>query len=157
VGGVTGSPTPGRVDRGKDEGVTSAPVFLYDGDCGFCSASARFIVRLLDRADRRGPRPRRPRVVPWQRVDLASLGVSAQECAAAVQWIERSHEGGRVVLAGPAAVARVLRAAGPGWRLIGRVLGTRPVTAAAWPAYRWISRHRHRLPGGTPACSRDRV
>jgi predicted DCC family thiol-disulfide oxidoreductase YuxK len=33
------------------------------------------------------------------------------------------------------------------------VLAAPPVSALAWPIYRWIARNRHRLPGGTAACS----
>jgi predicted DCC family thiol-disulfide oxidoreductase YuxK len=137
---------------GDDEGMTSpptdAPVFLYDGDCGFCSASARVIESRILRTDR----PNRPRVLPWQRADLAGLGLTAAECELAVQWVDRGT-GVRVARTGPAAIAAVLGAGGPGWRLAGRVLRMPPVTALAWPIYRLIARHRDRMPGGTAACA----
>jgi predicted DCC family thiol-disulfide oxidoreductase YuxK len=131
--------------------VTGTPVFLYDGDCGFCTASARVIERRLDRADR----PDRPPVLPWQRVDLAALGLTAAECERAVQWVGTPGRGvvGREALAGPAAIAEVLRYGGPVWRIAGRVLRRRWATALAWPVYRLIARHRDRLPGGTAACA----
>jgi predicted DCC family thiol-disulfide oxidoreductase YuxK len=115
--------------------------FLYDGDCAFCTSCARFI-------ERRIPTP--ARVVPWQFADLAALGVSQEAAADAVQWAEP----GQVPLAGPVAIARLLRTSRARlWRPFGVLLGLRPVTALAWPVYRWVARNRHRLPGGTAACA----
>ena len=54
---------------------------------------------------------------------------------------------GRRALLTSGAAGRVL------WRPAGRVLGLRPVTALAWPVYRWVARNRHRMPGGTAACA----
>ena len=118
------------------------PTFLFDGDCAFCSASARFV-------ERRIPTP--ALVVPWQRADLAALGVTREACLEAVQWI--GSDG--AVLPGPVAIAALLRSSNVFWRPVGWLLGLRPVLAAAWPIYRWVSRNRHRLPGGTPACAVD--
>lgn len=123
-------------------------MFLYDGDCAFCSTCARFIERRI---------PTSGQVVAWQFSDLDALGVTREAAEAAVQWIDASG-----VTAGPAAIADLLRDAGSFWRPIGEILASRPVLALAWPTYRWISRNRHRLPGGTAACSlpqaqRDRL
>jgi predicted DCC family thiol-disulfide oxidoreductase YuxK len=115
-------------------------VLVFDGDCGFCSSSIRFIQRRI---------PTRAAMVPWQRAPLDSYGVTREQARDAVLWVA---PGGRVA-AGPEAVAALLRDAGGGWRALGVVLDLRPVRALAWPAYRWISRHRHQLPGGTPACA----
>jgi predicted DCC family thiol-disulfide oxidoreductase YuxK len=118
--------------------------FLYDGDCSFCSSCVRFIERFI---------PTTATLTPWQFADLDALGVSAEAAGDAVQWIEP----GRPVLAGPAGIARLLRTSGRvGWRPLGMVLALRPVTALAWPVYRWVSRNRHRLPGGTAACALPR-
>lgn len=116
------------------------PTFLYDGDCGFCSASARFITRRI---------PTPAAVVPWQWSDLTALGVTRRQCTEAVQWI--GPDG--AVLAGPAAIAALLRTSNPFWRWAGWLLALPAVTAFAWPVYRWISRHRHQLPGATAACA----
>ncbi len=115
--------------------------FLYDGDCAFCSSCVRFIERYV---------PTSAAVTPWQFADLAALGVSGAAAAEAVQWVEP----GRPVLAGPVAIARLLRTSRRrAWRPAGVLLGLRPVTALAWPVYRWVARNRHRLPGGTAACA----
>ncbi|MBX6750245.1 MAG: DUF393 domain-containing protein [Micromonosporaceae bacterium] len=121
-------------------------VFLYDGDCGFCTRCAQFLRR----------RVRPPvQIVAWQAVDLTPLGVTAAECAEAVQYVS-----GERVSAGPAAIADLLRTVvgrrGLVWRLLGWVLARRAVVALAWPAYRWVARHRHRFPGGTAACELPR-
>src|SRR5262245_15565536 len=116
-------------------------VFLYDGDCGFCSRCAEFLVRQV--------RPR-ARVVAWQRAGIESLGLTAAECSAAVQWV--GDDGGRG--AGPVAIAAVLRASEGGvWRWLGRVLGQRAISGLAWPIYNLVARHRHQLPGGTATCA----
>lgn len=122
------------------------PVFLFDGDCGFCTRCAMFLRRHV-----RTP----ARIVPWGAVDLAPLGVTAAECAQAVQYVS-----GDRVSAGPVAIADLLRTAGGRrgavWRLLGWVLARRAVLVLAWPVYRWVARHRHRFPGGTVACELPR-
>jgi predicted DCC family thiol-disulfide oxidoreductase YuxK len=126
---VTSSAQDGRVTA----------VFLFDGDCGFCSACALFVERRITT---------RATVLPWQLADLAALGLTAAECDSAVQWVESTHRA-----AGPEAIAILLRESRWYWRGVGRVLGWRPVLVFAWPVYEWVSRNRHRMPGGTPACS----
>ncbi|MEU2612512.1 DUF393 domain-containing protein [Micromonospora sp. NPDC007271] len=114
--------------------------FVYDGDCAFCTRCAEFIERRI---------PTRARVLPWQFTDLDALGLTEAECDEAVQWV--GADGVRA--AGPDAIARLLGASNPLWRIAGAGLRLAPVRAAAWPAYRWVARNRHRLPGGTAACA----
>lgn len=116
------------------------PVFLYDGDCAFCTTCARFIERRI---------PTSATVTPWQFADLGALGVTQEAAEAAVLWVGP----GTPNLAGPEAIARLLVDAGGPWRPLGRLLSLAPVRAVAWPMYRLIARNRHRLPGGTAACS----
>lgn len=117
------------------------PVLLFDGDCAFCSSCARWI-------ERRVPTP--TRLAAWQLTELEPLGTTVDEVDAAVVMVRvdlrRTH--------GPEAFADLLRTSTSGaWRTVGALLGTRPVLAVAWPAYRLIARNRHRMPGGTPQCS----
>ncbi|MGK5738188.1 thiol-disulfide oxidoreductase DCC family protein [Micromonospora sp. URMC 103] len=114
--------------------------FVYDGDCAFCTRCAEFIERHI---------PNGARVIPWQFADLAALGLTEAECEQAVQWV--GVDGVRA--AGPDAIAHLLGASAPLWRVAGAGLRFPPVRAAAWPAYRWVARNRHRLPGGTAACA----
>ena len=115
--------------------------FVFDGDCAFCTACAEFIERHI-------PTPG-ARVIAWQFTDLDRLGLTAAECEEAVQWV--GTDGGRA--AGPDAIAQLLGRSRLGWRALGVLLRLAPVRAAAWPAYRWVARNRHRLPGGTAACA----
>jgi predicted DCC family thiol-disulfide oxidoreductase YuxK len=134
---------------------TDAPVFLYDGDCAFCTTCAHFIERRI---------PTSARVTPWQFEDLGALGVPQADAEAAVQWIDAAGPthaaptrdataAGPRPVAGPDAIARLLVDAGSFWRPLGWVLARPPVRWAAWPVYRWVARNRHRMPGGTAACS----
>ncbi|MGH1564903.1 thiol-disulfide oxidoreductase DCC family protein [Mumia sp. DW29H23] len=116
-----------------------AQVLVFDGDCAFCSTSARWLQRWAPSS--------RAQVVAWQHADLGALGLTVEECSTAVQWVGPDHA------AGPEAVAAYLRTARPPWPVVGRILATRVATALAWPAYRWIAAHRHQLPGGTPQCA----
>jgi predicted DCC family thiol-disulfide oxidoreductase YuxK len=116
------------------------PVFVYDGDCSFCTSCAQFIERRI---------PSRATVVPWQFADLDRLGLTTEQAEAAVQWV--GPDG--TIAAGPDAIALLLRDAGRMWEVPGRAHQLKAVGAVAWPAYRWVSGHRHLLPGGTAACS----
>jgi predicted DCC family thiol-disulfide oxidoreductase YuxK len=122
-------------------------VFLYDGDCGFCTRCAMVLQRRM-----RTPVP----IVAWQSTDLAPLGVTAAQCSEAVRYVD-----GERVSAGPVAIADVLRTASRrrdvGWRVAGRLLGTRAVLPIAWPVYRWVARNRQRFPGGSAACELPRA
>jgi predicted DCC family thiol-disulfide oxidoreductase YuxK len=116
----------------------TAPTFVYDGDCAFCTACIQFIDRRI---------PTRAWLVPWQFADLEALALTAEQCEKAVQWV------GDSTASGPDAIALLLRDAGRSWRLAGAALQWGPVRLAARPAYRWVAEHRHLLPGGTAACS----
>lgn len=118
-------------------------VLVYDGDCGFCTSSVRWLRRHASSS---------ARVEAWQHADLAALGLSAEDCAEAVQWVDDGH---RAV--GPDAIAAYLQTSMQSWRTAGRVL-TAPVSKhVIWPVYRWVARHRGQLPGGTPASELPRI
>lgn len=117
------------------------PTFLYDGDCAFCSSCARLIERHV-RTE--------AEVVPWQWADLGALGIEQPAAEAAVLWVEPG-----LTVVGPDAIAVLLRRAQWYWRPLGWFGSLPPVSWLAWPVYRLIARHRHRLPGGTPECADD--
>jgi predicted DCC family thiol-disulfide oxidoreductase YuxK len=122
-----------------DVAATERPVFVFDGDCAFCSSCARFIERRI--------RPSAD-VEAWQFADLDALGLTEDRVSAAVCFVAPGR-----ITEGPAAIADLLRRAGLLWRAAGAVLGLRPITALAWPVYRWVARNRHRMPGGTATCA----
>lgn len=118
-------------------------VFLYDGDCAFCTTCANFAERHV-RTE--------AEIKPWQWSDLDALGISRQAAEDAVQWIEPG-----LVKAGPDAIAVLLRRAQWYLKPLGWIASLRPVSWLLWPIYRLVSRNRHRLPGGTAACSMPQV
>jgi predicted DCC family thiol-disulfide oxidoreductase YuxK len=117
------------------------PVLVFDGDCAFCTSCVRWLERRV--------RPDAD-IVAWQLADLHALGVSEDQAADAVQWVEP----GGAVRSGHEAVAAVLSSAGPAWQLAGRVLFLPGISRVAAWAYRAVAANRHRLPGSSPACER---
>jgi predicted DCC family thiol-disulfide oxidoreductase YuxK len=113
---------------------------VFDGDCAFCTRC----VALVPKSARRTTT-----VVPYQRADLAPLGLTPAECAAAVQWV--GSDGLRA--SGHAAIGRLLQQGGALWRLVGTLLLVPPISWLAAVVYRLVAANRMRLPGGTPACA----
>jgi len=104
-------------------------VLVFDGDCGFCRRCADWVAV-------RGEVP----MAASAEVDLANLGLTAEEAASSAWWVE---EGER--LSGHRAVARVLRELGGAWGLAGRLLAVSPFSWLGGPAYRWVAANRHRF------------
>jgi predicted DCC family thiol-disulfide oxidoreductase YuxK len=124
----------------SNERVTDVPVLIFDGDCAFCSSSVRVAQRVIGRM---------PRAEPYQFADLVALGLTAEECNQAVQYVARD----RHVYSAHDAVSALLLGAGGGWWVLGALLRLPGVHWLSGVGYRWVARNRHRLPGGTPACS----
>ncbi|MCP9972719.1 thiol-disulfide oxidoreductase DCC family protein [Actinomadura madurae] len=124
---MTGPERPGR------------PVLVYDGDCGFCTSSVRFLERHV---------PVQATVVAFQFADLDALGTTAERAEYEVLWIDRA---GRVS-GGAEAVGRLLTAAGGPWKALGVAMRIAPVSWLAHGVYRLVAANRHRMPGGTAAC-----
>jgi predicted DCC family thiol-disulfide oxidoreductase YuxK len=118
------------------------PLLIYDGDCSFCSSSARWITARWQGAEQ---------AIAWQHLGaerLERLGLTTDDVRRAAWWIDPSHGASR----GAPAIARALQAAN-GWpSVVGRILLIPPFRWLAAGAYPVIARWRHRLPGGTPAC-----
>lgn len=117
------------------------PVLVFDGDCAFCTTSARFAERWVVRG-------RAISVRPWQHLDLEQLGLTEDQCLAAVQWVGK---GGQVA-SGHAAIAATLRAGHPVWRPAGVLLVAPGLSWLFAKVYAWVAAHRYQMPGGTPAC-----
>ena len=83
-------------------------------------------------------------------MDLAALGLTLAECEQAVQYV--SDKG---MQSGHLAIAQGLIDSKTTWSLAGYVLKWPVVTSVAFGVYHWVVKNRHRLPGGTPACSID--
>jgi len=114
-------------------------LLVYDGDCAFCTSAVAFARRWIDP---------RAEAVAWQLADLASLGLTEEQCRDAVQYRDRH---GRWTSAGAAVIA-LLRDARIPWSWLGRIAGLPGMSWLVERAYAWVARNRHRLPGGTPTC-----
>ncbi len=112
-------------------------LLVYDGECGFCVRSARWIAARL---------PADARAAPWQALDLEELGLSRDDVQAAVWWIEDDgHSPPRA--RGAEAIGMALATAGGAWRLVGLLIVNPPLRWLARPAYALVAANRHRLPG----------
>jgi predicted DCC family thiol-disulfide oxidoreductase YuxK len=118
------------------------PTLVFDGDCGFCTAS----VHLLERWCRPAVR-----FVPWQTLDLGAHRLTQEQVSKAVQWLPATADA--PIRPGAAAVAQVLLRSRLPWRPLGALMIIPPVSWLAAAAYRVISANRYRLPGSTPACA----
>ena len=133
--------------------LTSTPVVVFDGDCAFCTTCMLWLQRQFPAAfDSK----------PYQRADLASWGLTTDECHAKLQWLGRPDavDGDRGRLQGSLAVGAILRTGGRavgglrglGWRSMGELTRVPPTSWIAMGIYAWVAANRQRLPGGTPAC-----
>ena len=117
-------------------------LLIYDGDCGFCQRTLDVMKKRLATW---------PRTAPYQRLNLDQHGVSSQDAASAMLWVEP----GKPPLAGAAAFARLFRDQPQlRWRTLGQIMTLPGTSHIAAIVYRTVARHRHRLPGGTSTCQR---
>ena len=100
------------------------PVLVFDGDCAFCTSTAQWVRR----------RVRPGRVAAWQHLDLDALGLDAEQCTTALQWVDRHG----VVHSAERAVAQMLRDRGGLWAVPGRILGLPALCSSlAWSIGGW--------------------
>jgi predicted DCC family thiol-disulfide oxidoreductase YuxK len=135
---------------------TARPILIFDGDCRFCTTSARLLAYWVFRRPSTSPAPSAeppaaPSTEPWQRLDLAELGLTPDLCRAAVQWVGEDGQ----VISGHVAIAAALRAGHPVWRPLGALLVAPGFSWLAERLYSWVAEHRYSFPGGTPACRTD--
>jgi len=117
-------------------------VLVYDGDCGFCTASARWLERRIGHAGR---------IAPAQglgRTGLSDLGLTVEDAAGAAWWIDGDGRAWR----GHLAVAQALRACPGPFRCVGELAARPPLSWLGAGVYRVVVRWRHLLPGATDAC-----
>ncbi|MDB0005905.1 DUF393 domain-containing protein [Ilumatobacteraceae bacterium] len=122
-------------------GSDALPILIFDGDCGFCTRCAVLARRWL----------KIERVEPWQRLDLAPLGLDQRRCEAALQWVGTDG----LVAEADRAVVAALRYRGGLWKVPATMLSAPGIRVISAASYRWVARHRHSLPGGDAACRID--
>ena len=117
---------------------------IFDGDCGFCTSTANFIV-----AKSRSPIT----AVAWQLTDVTEFGLLTQQTADRVWLVNGSGE----KYSGHEAFAQILiLQRNRLLTFVGYALLIPPICWVARPGYRLLARYRHLLPGGTPACKLPR-
>ena len=127
-----------------------APILLYDGQCGFCSATVQFILR--------HERRHTLRFAALQGAFGATVLASHPELRGqdSVVWFESSHScEPDLVLIRSDAVLRISGYLGSLWRL---TVAVRAVPRS-WrdASYDLVARRRHRIPGLSSSCLRPDV
>ena len=113
------------------------PTLLFDGDCGFCSASVEWLKQKVEFE-----------AVPFQFSKYQQFGISESEMNSQVWLIDDGEKFG-----GAVAFARLLGKSQVVWlRIIGAFLLLPGVKFIAQKVYALVANYRHLLPGGTPAC-----
>ena len=122
---------------------STGALLIFDGDCAFCTTWVNRLEAIL---------PSFPTATPWQWLDLDELGLTSHDVTSYAWLVTPRHQ-----FAGHLAFSALLRLqSGFGWRFLGHLITTPPVSWIAALAYRFIAANRHRLPGGTPACALPR-
>ncbi len=120
--------------------VACGNVLIFDGDCGFCTSTANYIVA-------RSTAPIEAEA--WQLTDVTRFGLTEADTAARVWFVTGGEDFG-----GHRALAQVLwLQRGIGWKILGWLMLYPPGCWVASWGYALVARFRHRLPGGTPACA----
>ena len=121
---------------------------IFDGDCGFCTTSVRWLEKHLSEF---------PIAVPFQWADLESLGVTEAEARDRVWFVVGGQGSGGRRFGGHRAVSALLRRQSHiGWRFLGHLLVAPGFSLIAAGGYALVARYRYKLPGGTPACKMPR-
>jgi len=114
-------------------------LLVYDGDCAFCTLWVTRLSATLSSF---------PQTTTSQAADLEALGLSDDDVRDYAWLITPTKQ-----RAGAAAFSGLLRGQPQwGWRFLGHLLDTWPVSVLADLGYRFVARFRHRLPGSTASC-----
>lgn len=134
------NPKQNRVQTIDVAFTSSTNILIFDGDCGFCTTTANFIVK----------RSTTPIVShAWQLTDVSRFGLTEAEVSKRVYFITGGHAFG-----GHQAFAQILwTQRNPVIKAVGLILTVPPFCWLGNLGYWLIARYRHRLPGGTPACA----
>lgn len=117
-----------------------AGTLIFDGNCGFCRASAEWCRRRL------GPLHSVRASQEYDDAELAALGLTRAQVDAAAWWVDdgRAALAGRPVspLMGADAIAACLIAIGGAEAMVGQALRLPLVRPLAGAVYGWVAEHR---------------
>jgi predicted DCC family thiol-disulfide oxidoreductase YuxK len=122
--------------------TVKVPILIFDGDCAFCSSSARALRKMTKN---------RVAIEPYQFLDLADYSLTEDQTSKAVYFVTPTD-----TFSAAKAIARCLIDARTPWSVAGFLLNIPVVISVGELVYAWVSKNRHRLPGGTPECSLPR-
>lgn len=114
------------------------PLMIFDGDCAFCSSSARVLAKMTRH---------RIALEPYQFLDLNKYGLTEELTSKAVYYLNPK------TFVANRAIAQFLIDSKTPWAIAGHALNLPVISSIAERVYYWIAKNRHRLPGGTPECS----
>ena len=126
----TGARPPGD---GRYSPPGALPLFIFDGTCGFCQASVRWLQTRFSL-----PVP----TAAAQRTDLAALGLRAADTDREAWFVDGDRKYG-----GAPAVAAWLRTGGAVPAFLGWSMELPGVRVVSGLVYRVVARNRHRIPG----------
>ncbi len=127
-----------------DAASRDTPWVIFDGDCGFCTASVQWLAARFNQGDGRDPQ-----LVPWQFTDLALLGTTQERTEHEALWVTPEGE----ISGGGQAFAQWLQYRPGPFRPLGRLMGLPVIRTVVAGVYRLVADHRDLMPGGTPACA----
>lgn len=116
----------------------TGPLFIFDGDCAFCSSSMRTL-RKMTRSKINSK--------PFQVLDFTELPTNRELAELSVLYLKAGF-----VYRGARAIAEYLIDSKTLWALAGWFIKTPVILSFAELAYDLVAKNRHRLPGGTPEC-----
>jgi predicted DCC family thiol-disulfide oxidoreductase YuxK len=137
---TTSTPQFSRGRRRRAPAADLGVTLVFDGCCGFCTRTVRWLLR-LDRHERVHAVPSQLPGTPQR------LGLTPAECAAAAWVVDADGTRHRGAGAVNAALAAAL-----GTSLPVRLYRVGPIGRLQDRAYAWVARNRHQLPGITPWC-----
>lgn len=119
-------------------GVGMKQMFVFDGDCAFCSSSMRLLRKLTkDRIPAK----------PFQFLNLEQFGLTLDQTQSAVQYVTEQK-----TFRGAEAIAHFLMDSKTGWAAAGWLMRAPVLLSFFEIIYSVVAANRHRLPGGTPEC-----
>jgi len=130
---MAASPTTAETNVTSPSGL-----LIFDGDCGFCTKTARLFGDFAGDA---------AEVAPWQALNLDDYGLTKQDCATAAFWVQDG-----VAYRAVDGFAKGLQVCKQPWPVVGKIMSVPPVSWVAKAIYPIVAKYRYRLPGSTDAC-----